>query len=459
MGDVHAATEHLLRLGALAGATTATAGMGTCGVSPEFAAVGVLIWAGLGGWRLGPGALLTGLPALGLLAGPWAVAGWGAAGGAAAIGAHLYGVERLRRQTSDLRRQVHQAERDHQQVREIIARYPALQAACLAISAVRDMDHLAKELCRQVLILVPSTRRVRIHVGVASQLACRASADDHGGICPRDPADDERYVASEARILTRREDDDLRVLVPLRGERRSEHSAEALCGVLDVTIPPHAEHEHLRLELLRTLAQLGGIGLAAVDLVNQARSLALRDDLTGLLGQHEFLRRLAEQVATARRNDRGLGVVMCDLDHLKRFNDNYGHAAGDQALKVIASTLAQISAEVPGAIACRYGGEEFALCLPDLTGEALRTVAEQVRTQIATAIPDPAHPQRRVTASLGIASLRPSENSKAVMIRADAACYRAKDAGRNRVADADDLGSVDVATRIIPAVTRERSRA
>ena len=458
MGEVHTATEHLLRLTALASATTATAALGTTDIPVGIALAGTFGWAALGALRLGPMALLTALPALGLLGGPWAVAGWGVAGATATVGLHLLGVERLRRQTSDLRRELQQAERDHQQVREIIARYPALQAACLAISGVRDMDHLASELCRQVLVLVPSTRRVRIHVGVASQLACRASADHRSVPCPREPGEDERYVASEARILTRREDDDLRVLIPLRGERRSEHSAEALCGVLDVTIPPHGEHEHLRLELLRTLAQLGGIGLAAVDLVNQARALALRDDLTGLLGQHEFLRRLAEQVANVRRNDRALGVVMCDLDHLKRFNDSYGHAAGDQALKVIAGALERVAGEIPGAITCRYGGEEFALCLPDLAGDALRALAERLRNEIATAIPDPANPQRRVTASLGVASLRPSENSRAVMVRADAACYRAKDAGRNRVADADDLGSVDIATRIIPAVARDRGR-
>jgi diguanylate cyclase (GGDEF)-like protein len=438
----------------LAGSTTATAALGLAYLPPIFAAGITLGWTLLGVRKFGPKALATGLPLIGLLdGGHWStLVAWGCAGAGLTTAIGLVQAAQLRERTRDLRRDLRLAERDSIQLREIIARYPALQEACLALSAVRDMDQLATVLCHQVHQLVPSARRIRVHVGLASQLACRASLDTDGQPCGREPGDDECYVATEARVLTRRDGDFLQVLMPLRGERRAEHGREVLCGVLDAAMPPDASDEHLRIELLRALAQLGGIGLAAVDLVGQARALALRDDLTGLFGQHEFLRRLDEQVASARRHGHGLGVIMCDLDHLKRFNDTWGHAAGDEALQIVAKAIARVAQEVPGGIACRYGGEEFALCLPDRSDAALSAVAERLRIDIASSMPGAGHPQRRVTASIGAASLRQPENGRAVLIRADAACYRAKSQGRDRVSLADDLGTVDAPTRILPAL-------
>ncbi len=453
-------TSPLPRVMALAGAAGLTAALGLpgLGVLPPLVAGGLVVgWTALGWSAFGPAALATAIPILGLLpmtgGGAGAFAGWcTAALGLAAAGA-LTGGEKLREDTRDLRHRLVLAEREQQRIRESVERYPSLQEACLSLSVVRDMDHLAVILCREVHTLLPSVRRVRVHAGVAHQLACRASSDHAGLPCLRDPGEDERYVATEARMLTRRDGDDQRVLLPLRGERRSEHGREALCGVLDVALATHDADDQLYLELLQALAQLGGIGLAAVDLVGQARSLALRDDLTGLFGQHEFLRRLDEQVATTRRHDQELGVVMCDLDHLKRFNDTWGHAAGDTALKAVATAIRDLVDSLPGAVACRYGGEEFALCLPGHGATSMQAIAERLRVAIAAAIPDPDHPERRVTASLGAATLRRSENGRAVLIRADAACYRAKSEGRNRVSLANDLGSVDVSTMILPAVS------
>ena len=102
----------------------------------------------------------------------------------------------------------------------------------------------------------------------------------------------------------------------------------------------------------------------------------------------------------------------------------------------------------PEAIACRYGGEEFAIALPGLAGQALATRAEALRQAIAL-VPGPAP----VTASLGVADLRAEEPMRAALGRADAACYRAKAAGRNAVALADDLPSVDPDSSILPRIT------
>lgn len=427
------------------------------------AAAGVGAWGVLAVYAFGPiGVLATLLPGFALLLDGtlFGLVGWtvaGAAGGCAV----LYAAREHRHAGSrDLRHRIRQGEHDHQHLIDSVGRYPALQEASLALSAVRDVDHLAEVLCHQVLAVVPGATAVQVHLGVAAELVCRANIRRSGTSAghesvPGDqaPGDDEKYVAIEARSLIRRGHDGVRVLLPLRGERRGNHGREALCGVVVALLPKAAAEEHLHLELLRALAQLGGIGLAAVELVSQARGLALRDDLTGLFGQHEFLRRLDEQVATARRHVHPLGVIMCDLDHLKRFNDAWGHAAGDVALQAVAQAIRALVTILPGAIACRYGGEEFALCLPGHADAKLHAIADRLRRDIATAIPDAFQPQRRVTASLGIASLRPSENGRALLIRADAASYRAKAAGRNTVSSADDLGSVEAATRILPAVS------
>ena len=454
----------LPRLVALAMAAGITVSFGLTAIPPLYAVFLTLGWGVLGAFAFGPaGAIAACLPAIALLpavcihsaSSALTVIGWTTAGAAVAATWQLVTQAHWHQATRHLRHQLLQSAHEQQRLAQSIARYPALQEASLALAGVRDMDHLAEVLCQQVRAVVPNTFVTQVHVGVAAQLSCRASADSEGLPVPTEPTDDERYVATEARILTRRAPDHIRVMLPLRGERRGSHNREALCGVLVVALPNDVHDEKLHVELLIALAQLGGIGLAAVDLVSQARALALRDDLTGLFGQHEFLRRLDEQVAAARRHAQPLGVVMCDLDHLKRFNDSWGHAAGDEALKAVALAIRSVVSAVPGGIACRYGGEEFALCLPGCADETLSSIAERLRRDIAAVAPDPLHIQRRVTASLGIASLRSNENGRAVLIRADAASYRAKAAGRNCVAAADDMGSVEAASRILPVVAQD----
>ena len=225
--------------------------------------------------------------------------------------------------------------------------------------------------------------------------------------------------------------------IPLRGNRRQhEGLGEALRGVLVVELVQGDVGDRMALELLGALGRLGGLGLAAVDLVNQARGLALRDDLTGLFGQHEFLRRLDEQVAAARRHAAPLGVLMCDMDHLKLFNDRFGHLAGDDALRAVAREMLRV---LPAdAIVCRYGGEEFAAILPGRDLDRLALIADALRAAIADTEVDPAHPERRVSASIGVALAHEKEPGRAALARADAACYRAKAAGRNRVEVARD---------------------
>lgn len=423
---------------ALAAASAASAAGGLLGGDPLIAAGLCAVWAVAGWSRCGPASLVLAAPALALVpGGGWpALAGFALAALAGGVALHLAlapDPDRLR----DLRAELRDAEHERSLLHRHIQRYPALLDACLELSAAREIDQFATTLCQRARELLPGVSTVLVYLGTSKEQLCRASSDAAGKSCPRPAGDDERFVASESRPLTRRELNRVRVLIPLRGDRRqNEGLGESLRGVLVVELVLDDVGDRLALELLGALGRLGGLGLAAVDLVNQARGLALRDDLTGLFGQHEFLRRLDEHVASARRHATPLGVLMCDMDHLKLYNDRHGHLAGDDALRAVAREMLRVLP--PDAVVCRYGGEEFAAILPGRDLDRLALIAEALRAAIAGTVADPAHPERRVTASIGVAQVLDQEPGRVALTRADAACYRAKAAGRNRIEVARD---------------------
>ena len=162
---------------------------------------------------------------------------------------------------------------------------------------------------------------------------------------------------------------------------------------------------------------------------------AAHDGLTGLFNRRYFDRRLKEESAHAKRHRRAFAIVMLDLDHFKLVNDTYGHEDGDRVLRHIAEVAqAQLREDdVP----CRYGGEEFVLLLRGTTGMAARAVANRLRANLAAkpiALGPKGEP-RHITFSAGVAAAdeRNAYNADNIVSRADAALYRAKKAGRNRV--------------------------
>jgi two-component system cell cycle response regulator len=166
-----------------------------------------------------------------------------------------------------------------------------------------------------------------------------------------------------------------------------------------------------------------------------ARELATHDVLTGLFNRRYFERRMKEEIAHARRHKRAFSIVLLDLDHFKLVNDTYGHEHGDRVLCHVAKVLeSQVRQDD---VACRFGGEEFVLLLRDTPAMAARVVANRLRAALASK-PLPLGPDgelRHVTFSAGVAGAD-ERNGFAVddvVARADAALYRAKDAGRNRV--------------------------
>jgi len=425
-----------------ASAVASAAGLADGHLAWTFVGVGcALAWAGLGAVRFGRPGLLAAVPALALAGGGWwALAGWVAAALAAGWAATRPAPPREDRGLRALRAELRDVEHERELLHHHIQRYPVLLESCLELSGARDRDQLAAGLVARVRQLVPGVTSAAVFLAsdgradAPPELVCHAACDADGRH-RRDAAGIETaFVAREARPLIRRQGSRVRALVPLRSERRRGGDEAGLHGALVVEFTGAAVGDRMALELLGALGRLGGLGLAAVDLLDQARSLALRDELTGLFGRHEFLRRLDEAAATARRHQLSLGLLMCDLDHLKHFNDRHGHAAGDAALRAVAEALRQA---LPGdAILGRCGGEEFAAVVTAGDRTALAALAERARAAIAAARPDVAHADRRVTASLGTALLAAGEDARAALARADAALYAAKAAGRDRVESA-----------------------
>ncbi len=156
--------------------------------------------------------------------------------------------------------------------------------------------------------------------------------------------------------------------------------------------------------------------------------LSVTDGLTGLANHRALMQRLTEEGTRSIRNKRGFAVIMCDVDHFKQFNDEFGHPAGDEVLKLVAGLVRDSTRTVD--CAARYGGEEFALLLPETDLAGALEVAERIRSRVERRD----FPGRKITVSLGVAEYpKHARTPQEVVAEADAALYEAKRAGRNQV--------------------------
>jgi diguanylate cyclase (GGDEF)-like protein len=173
------------------------------------------------------------------------------------------------------------------------------------------------------------------------------------------------------------------------------------------------------------------IAIQNTQLYSQVQKLALTDELTGLSNRRELFELGQREVEIAHRFNRPLSILMIDIDHFKKVNDQHGHAAGDQALRVIATRLREVVREVD--IVSRYGGEEFVILLLENQLEQAFEIGERIRRSIAD-IPIPIdHQGLQITVSLGAAELDEKVHSLNELIDiADQALYQAKQNGRNR---------------------------
>lgn len=239
--------------------------------------------------------------------------------------------------------------------------------------------------------------------------------------------DDLPRVAETAAALKRGEVEETRISYRTRHREKSEIWVETT------------------LRITRTITgEIDGVVAITRDMTEQKNlegkltSLATEDGLTGLANRRCFDERLQTEWARAFRDGKPLSMLMIDVDHFKKFNDRYGHPAGDVCLRSVAEMLAA-EARRPGDLAVRYGGEEFALLLPNTDAAGCKMVGESIRAELRKLcvihVLNP--PSKRVTVSLGGATMWPnaqqSTESSSLVIAADQALYAAKGGGRDRL--------------------------
>jgi diguanylate cyclase (GGDEF)-like protein len=186
-----------------------------------------------------------------------------------------------------------------------------------------------------------------------------------------------------------------------------------------------------RRQLAASVAEHIALSIANVNLQVALRLEAIRDPLTGLYNRRYMQEFLQRELHSARRKRRPLSVIMLDLDHFKRYNDNFGHTAGDQALAAVGEMLTHmVRAED---IACRYGGEEFTLILPECALSEATIRAEEIRKRLKEYHLQPDRPATELTCSLGLAAFDETTDRVDLLIKfADDALYQAKRAGGDR---------------------------
>jgi len=156
--------------------------------------------------------------------------------------------------------------------------------------------------------------------------------------------------------------------------------------------------------------------------------LSITDDLTGLYNRRYLMETLANEVRRSRRLDHPCALLMADVDHFKEYNDAYGHLAGDAALTRIAGVLRETTRDVDCAV--RYGGEEFVVLMPETKAPGAIETAQRIRTRLAT----DELVGGKLSVSIGVAQFPDDgDTPEALLARADAALYRAKREGRDRV--------------------------
>ncbi len=188
------------------------------------------------------------------------------------------------------------------------------------------------------------------------------------------------------------------------------------------------------IQLLSTFASQAAVSIENARLFEETRQLAITDPLTGLANHRQFYDQLEREFRRAQRYQRPLTLLMLDLDRFKAFNDQFGHLAGDHALRETADVLRQNARSVD--ILARYGGEEFAIILPETDIQRGAAHAERIRSAVASHafLSQETGLEHRVTVSIGVAALSPAlQKIEELVHGADQALYRAKAAGRNRL--------------------------
>jgi diguanylate cyclase (GGDEF)-like protein len=224
--------------------------------------------------------------------------------------------------------------------------------------------------------------------------------------------------------------------VPARGSYACNPmlAAGEFVGLVNLQAPEPGYFEDKRLDAFQGYVRFASSAISALQLIASARERALRDGLTGAYNRAFLAEYMPKAIATATRRGAHIAVIMADLDHFKRINDNHGHVVGDHAIVAFTRCLQHQTRTAD--VVARYGGEEFTIVLPDISIDAVTATAERIRSAVeAIRVTVGGQDYGAIlTASFGVAMF-PTDSSdpQELVSLADTALYRAKRQGRNRI--------------------------
>lgn len=318
----------------------------------------------------------------------------------------------------------------------------AINAIAKQMTAVLDLNELLSKVCFLMHEAFPFSH-VSVLVKDDEELVLRAS---HGELTARIP-DGGRLPANSGpwgsalgsgKIVT--ENDTRSAPYTLHAETASRMCIPLISfgqplGVLVLSNNRSNAFGATEVQPLESVADICATAIQNSHYVERVKQLAYLDGLTGIFNRRFFELRIAEEIERSRRFGTGLGVIMIDIDQFKRLNDEFGHLLGDEVLRQVSSILHRQLRKID--VVCRYGGEEFALLLPETNCQYTLAVAEKLRRMVE-AWQFPGVP-RAVTISAGTANYPEHGTTRDELVSAaDAGLYTAKQKGRNRVCLARD---------------------
>jgi diguanylate cyclase (GGDEF)-like protein len=318
----------------------------------------------------------------------------------------------------------------------------AINAVAKKTTRVLDLDELLTVVCRllldwfridhvAVLLAEGDTLRVRAYEGrLTPNLAMGAILSPGAGLAAR--------ALSTGRSVIENDVNSVEGYIAGFAETQSEMCVPLIIfgeklGVLALDSAQRNAFVPEDIQPLESVADICAAAIQNAHNFDRMKQLAYVDGLTGIHNRRYFEMRIVEELERAGRFQGRMSVIMVDIDHFKKMNDEFGHLLGDEMLRAVSSILKQQLRKMD--MVCRYGGDEFAIVVPETTGESAMRVAEKLRRQIETHF-FPGVP-RAVTISCGVADYPAHGVTRdEVVAAADAALYLAKQAGRNRVASA-----------------------
>ena len=280
--------------------------------------------------------------------------------------------------------------------------------------------HVVEQLTDMVVIIDSEARVLDLNPAAARGLAIQVNTQ----------LDDELQLPAFSELIrTNRSNIEITI-----GDQAYDVQSNALS---DRQLDDGTDQQPERVLVFRNITERRKAETALHNAKEELQTQAHTDPLTSLYNRRYFMQRLTEEAERLRRHNNLLSVLIFDLDHFKKVNDNFGHDVGDEIIKMVARKT--IKATRLTDVAARLGGEEFAMLLPETDREGAVKLANRLRKSIAGAQVITKYKQQvTITASIGIATVnRIGDNLDSVLNLADKALYRAKDSGRNMVCVAD----------------------